>query len=121
VSLAPALSSMRRTAAAHLFALRGAAVLAGYELSDIAGEIGVLYGRASTGQEARQWSAAIGLSFVQLDLAGMGLRNVIGVPVGVEGSINAPNVGIGVRGFANLNSVRSFAGLALMLRLGRLI
>jgi hypothetical protein len=51
----------------------------------------------------------------------MGGRNVIGVPVGVEGSINAPNVDIGVRGFANLNSVRSFAGLALMLRLGRLI
>lgn len=96
-------------------------VLAGYELSDVAGEIGLLYERASTGQGARQWSGAIGLSLVQLDLSGMALRNVVGVPISGEGSINAPNVGVGLRAFANLNSVRSFAGLTLMLRLGRLI
>ena len=106
---------------AHLVVLHSAAVLAGYELSHIAGEIGLLYGRASTGRSAAQGSVAIGLSVVQVDIAGNELRNTVGLPLAAEASVNAPGVGIGLRGVANLNTARSYAGLTVILRLGRLL
>jgi hypothetical protein len=105
---------------AHLLAVRGTAVLAGYEISDSAGEIGFVYGRASTGPVAGHRAATIGLSLVELDLPGIGLRHAIGLPVAAEASINAPIVGLGLRAFASLNSVQSFAGLIVILKLGRL-
>jgi hypothetical protein len=105
---------------AQLFALHSTAVVGGYELGHIAGEIGLIYGRASTGRGARQWSAAVGLSFVQVDISGEVFENTVGLPITAEASLNSPNVGIGLRGFANLNPARSFGGLALVLRLGGL-
>src|SRR5262245_28616821 len=105
----------------HRFALHSTAVVGGYELSHLAGEIGLVYGRASTGRGARQWSAATGLSFVQVDISGEQLTNTVGLPVTAEASLNSANLGIGVRGFANLNTAHSFGGLALILRLGRLL
>ncbi|MDF2697222.1 MAG: hypothetical protein K0S65_5605 [Labilithrix sp.] len=105
---------------ARLLALHATAVLAGYEFSHIAGEIGVLYGRASTGSGAARWNAAAGLSFVQVDISGRELRNTVGLPISVQGSLDAPHVGIGMAGFANLNPAEPYVGLLLTLRVGRL-
>jgi len=106
---------------AGFFALHSTAVLGGYEFGQVAGEIGMVYGRASTGRGARQWSAAAGLSFVQVDISGVEFANTVGLPITAEASLNSPNVGIGLRGFANLNPSHSFAGLAIVVRLGRLL
>jgi hypothetical protein len=105
---------------ARLLALHATAVLAGYELSHVSGEIGLLYGRASTGVGAARWSAAAGLSFVQVDISGRRLRNTVGLPISLQGSLDSPNVGIGMAGFANLNPAESYAGLLVTLRAGRL-
>ena len=98
----------------------------GGDLSDTAGELGVLYGRASTGRGAAHGAATVGLSVVRVDLPGpptgppLGARTTVGIPLSAEISANRSVVGLGLRGFANLNSVHSFAGLVLMLKLGRL-
>lgn len=104
----------------RLLALHATAVLAGYELSHVSGEIGLLYGRASTGSRAARWTAAAGLSFVQVDISGRRLRNTVGLPISLQGSLDSPYVGIGMAGFANLNPAESYAGLVLTLRVGRL-
>ena len=104
----------------RLLALHATAVLAGYELSHVSGEIGLLYGRASTGSGAARWTAAAGLSFVQVDISGRRLRNTVGLPISLQGSLDSPYVGIGMAGFANLNPAEPYAGLLVMLRFGRL-
>jgi len=105
----------------HLFALRATAVL-GFtdnDLQDSVVDIGLLYGRASTGQaRGRHLSAVVGLSLIELSLSER--QHTIGVPVAVEGSVDTPFVGIGLKGFANLNPVLPYAGLVLVLKLGRL-
>lgn len=113
---------------AHLLVLRATGVLtfSGGEIHDSAGEIGLLYGRALSGQKATHAAAAIGLSLVVIDLAGplagppLGTRRTIGIPIAAEVSANRSRVGFGLKGFANLNSVRSFTGLAVILKFGRL-
>ena len=105
---------------ARLLALHATAVLAGYELSHVSGEVGLLYGTASTKTGAAHWSAAAGLAFVQVDISGRELRNTVGVPISLQGSLDSPNVGIGMAGFANLNPAESYAGLLVTLRAGRL-
>jgi hypothetical protein len=104
----------------HLFMLHSSLVMGGYELSHVGLELGLLYGRASTRATEGQLAAAIGLAAVQVDIAGENLRNVIGVPIVAEASLNGSVVGVGIRGFANLNAARSYGGLTLMLRVGRL-
>jgi hypothetical protein len=104
----------------QLFVLHSSLVMGGYELSHVGLELGLLYGRASTRQTEDQLAAAIGLAAVQVDIAGEELENVIGVPIVAEASLNAPVVGIGIRGFANLNAAQSYAGLTLIVRIGRL-
>ena len=105
---------------ARLFGVHAAAVLGGYELSHVAVELGLLYGRSSRGAGARRWSAATGLSFVQVDISGRRLRNTLGLPLVVQGSLDSPMIGVGVGGFANLNVVEPYAGVVATLRLGRL-
>jgi hypothetical protein len=104
----------------RLFALHATAVLAGYELSHVAGELGLLYGRASTGTGSFQWSAAAGASFVQVDMSGRRLRNTVGLPVAVHGSLDSRVIGIGAGAFANVNAAEPFGGLVVTLRVGRL-
>ena len=104
----------------RLFALHATAVLAGYELSHIAGELGLLYGRASTGAGSFRWSAAAGLSFVQVDITGRRLRNTVGLPVAVQGSLDSRVIGIGAGAFVNFNGAEPFGGMVVTLRLGRL-
>jgi hypothetical protein len=105
---------------ARLLGLHATAVLAGYELSHVSGEVGLVYGRASTGTGAARWNAAAGLSFVQVDISGRELRNTVGLPITAQGSLDSPHVGIGMAGFANLNPAEPYAGLLLTLRVGRL-
>jgi hypothetical protein len=109
----------------HLLSVRatGVLTLAGGDISDNVTDIGVLYGRALTRRgTAAHAAAAVGLSLTEVDLPGLpvGSRRAIGIPVGVEVSANGRLVGLGLKGFANLNSVQSFAGLVLVLKLGRL-
>lgn len=106
---------------AHLLALRASAVLTGYELGHSAGEIGLLYGRASRERgTVGHVAGAVGLSMIKLDLPGGGLRSVLGIPFGFDASVNAQSIGLGLKGFATLNTVQSFGGLVLSLRLGQL-
>ena len=117
----PALSvDLAYQRADRLLALHATAILAGYELSHVSGELGLLYGSASTGAGAARWRAAAGLAFVQVDISGRPLRNTVGLPLSVEGSLDSPRIGIGLAGFANLNLAESYAGLLLTLRVGRL-
>ena len=107
----------------HLFALRATAVLgfASNEIDDSVADIGLLYGRASTGQgRVRHLSAVVGLSLVELSLRGASIQHTIGVPVAAEASVDTSVVGVGLKGFANLNPVHAYAGLVLVLKLGRL-
>lgn len=104
----------------RLFALHATAVLAGYELSHVAGEVGLLYGRASTGAGSLRWSAAAGLSVVQVDIAGRVLRNTVGLPIVLQGSLDSRVIGIGAGAFVNFNGAEPFGGMVVTLRLGRL-
>jgi len=117
VSLA-ALAGLARQRGPHLFALRSSVVT---DFDDHVYDIGLLYGRGTRGQgTGGRRSVGIGLALVSVD----GLTGedgyTIGVPLAVEMSRNGPNIGLGVQGFANLNSVQSFAGAVVTIGLGRL-
>ena len=88
---------------------------------DSVADIGLLYGRASTRTGSSvHFSAAAGLALIELDLPGTIIQHTVGVPIAVEATVNTPIIGLGLKGIANVNSVQSFAGLFLVLRLGRL-
>jgi hypothetical protein len=91
------------------------------------GDYALLYGRATSPAAKRYHaSAALGLALVQgCEGGGLGgcqnVSDVVGVPLELQlfwrpGSL----VGLGLYGFANFNSQRSFGGLTLGLQLGRL-
>jgi hypothetical protein len=91
------------------------------------GDYALLYGRATPPAAKRYHaSAALGLALVQgCEGGGLGgcqnVSDVVGVPLELQlfwrpGSL----VGLGLYGFANFNSQRSFGGLTLGLQLGRL-
>lgn len=82
---------------------------------DSVGDIGVLYGRGrSSGTLHTHWAA--GLAFTE----GEG-ESTIGIPVRLGASWRpAPILGIGIRGLANLNTVGSYAGFAIVLEVGDL-
>ena len=102
----------------HLVALRATAVA---DLEDGVFDIWLLYGRASSRQGGvGQLSAAIGLSVVSFDGPQRRTDAAIGVPLAVEATSNALFIGLGVKGFANLNTVQSFGGVVLILKLGQL-
>jgi len=107
----------------HLFAIRAMALLevAGGDIGDSVVDIGLLYGRASTGQGiVGHRSAAAGLSLLDVSLRGPRRRRTLGVSLAAEATANGSVIGLGLRGFANLNTVRAYAGLVLILKLGRL-
>lgn len=122
----------------HVFSLRTAAVTELF--GDTAGDLGVLYGRATTGPNGHA-SFGIGLAAVfvdytpdDLDLCGLfgdpddcseDGRNesvrAVGVPLEVQLFWRPlAFVGLGVYGFANLNPEAPFAGVAFGLQLGDL-
>lgn len=122
----------------HVFSLRTVVVTEVF--GDTGGDVGVLYGRATTGPNSHA-SFGIGLAVVFVDYNPDGLNlcglfgsrddcpargrdeNVLafGVPVEVQLFWRPlAFVGLGVYGFANLNPEAPFAGLALGLQLGDL-
>ncbi len=83
-------------------------------------EVGVLYGRR------RAWSfgyvaASAGLAGVSakgFPGASREIRRTVGVPLALEAGFQSPVIGLGIQGFANLNSLTSYAGVFLVLQLG---
>lgn len=111
---------------ANLISLR-AAVTAGL-FDDGVNDYALLYGRATRGAGDRHHlAAALGVAVVDGCERSGGLsncefsRSVIGLPLELQAFWRPGKlVGLGLYGFANLNSTRSFAGLTLGLQLGRL-
>jgi hypothetical protein len=110
---------------ANLLSLRVAATAGLFD--DGFGDYALLYGRATPPAGKRYHAgAALGLALVQgCEGGGLGgcqnVSDVLGVPLELQlfwrpGSL----VGLGLYGFANFNSQRSFGGLTLGLQLGRL-
>ena len=92
-------------------------------------DYGILYGRATRGARDRHLlSAAAGVSLVDgCDGSGGFLGGcqdqsaVMGFPLEVQASYRPGKLlGVGLYGFANLNSRRSFGGVTLGVQLGRL-
>ena len=113
-----ALAGLAQQRGSHLFAFRSSVVT---DFDDHVYDIGLLYGRGTREQgTGGRRSVGIGLALVSVD----GLTGedgyTIGVPLAVEIARNGSNIGFGVRGFANLNSVQSFGGTVVTIRLGRL-
>ena len=108
----------------HLLAVRSSG--GGAILGDGVTDIGFLYGRATTG-EGRHSSTAIGISWVGAT-TGCGMfssecedESTVGIPMAVEHSFRPSRFfGVGIQAFGNLNFVRSFIGVALILKVGRL-
>ena len=94
----------------HLLALRASGV-GEIDGSDVV-DLGLLYGRATTGRGIGHASIAIGLAYVGAD--------GFGVPLAADASIRTSVIGVGLKAFANLNNQRSFIGLALVVQLGSL-
>ena len=108
----------------HLLALRSSG--GGEFLGDGVTDVGLLYGRATTG-EGWHSSAAIGLGWVGatkdcgLFSSECSDESTVGVLIAAERSFRPSRFfGVGVQTFGNLNPVRSFIGVALVLKLGSL-
>lgn len=88
-----------------------------FDLYDEAvGDLGVLYGRARTGPTFHSF-AAVGLAATEGDAG----ESTIGVPIRLGASWRpVPILGIGIRTLANLNTVGSYVGFALVLEVGDL-
>jgi hypothetical protein len=102
----------------HHFALRGILVADPLgEDADAFGELGLLYGRTAL----RKWghaSIAAGLAITGTTPCS-GRCSTLGLPVVAEISARLGSVvGVGLQGFANLNSLGSYFGFALFLQLG---
>lgn len=112
---------------AHLFSLRVAATSGLFD--DGFADIALLYGRATrVGTRRFRAAGALGISAVDGcvspgdgGLGGCGDRKtVIGLPVETQLAwLPAAFLGVGLYGFANLNSTRSFAGVTLGVQLGK--
>lgn len=91
-------------------------------------DYGLLYGQATRGAEDRHLlGAAMGMALVDGCEGGgvfsdcQDLSTVVGLPLEVQAFWRPGKVvGLGVYGFANLNRIRSFAGLTVALHVGRL-
>jgi hypothetical protein len=113
---------------------RGAHVLAArageFAFVDDLREAGLLYARRSAFGGMQVW-AGLGLGYVELEESVVTWKDggwatvtnkysAVGIPFVAELSLfpTVP-IGLGVRGFGNVNSVTSYAGIGLVLRIGR--
>jgi hypothetical protein len=89
---------------------------------DEAFDIGLLYGRQLRSGGVFRPSAAAGVAYIKCEGCDEG-RNAatVGLAVSVEAALWPTRIaGVGIHGFGNLNSVASFAGVALTIHVGRL-
>lgn len=89
---------------------------------DEAFDVALLYGRQLRRHGTFRPSAAAGLGYVKCEGCDDG-RNAssVGLALSVEAALWPTKVaGLGLHGFGNVNSVASFAGVALTIHLGRL-
>ena len=106
----------------HLFGLRATAM--GDLFGEAFGDLGLLYGRIG-GDDYRLSLAAGPAVMIAQRCTGIGFscdpsENAIGLALAAELFAVFPDVlGFGVSGFANINAVQTFAGLALSLHLGK--
>jgi hypothetical protein len=109
---------------ANLFSFRTAGTAGIF--SDGFGDLALLYGRATRAPARYQASAALGIAVADgCEGGGLGgCRNkpsVIGFPVETQVSWRPSRfLGVGLYGFADINHLRSFAGVTLGIQLGRL-
>ena len=89
---------------------------------DEAFDVALLYGRQLRRAGAYRPSAAAGLAYVKCEGCDAGRNaSTIGLALSAEGALWPTNVvGIGLHGFANVNSIASFAGVAVTIHFGRL-
>lgn len=87
---------------------------------DEAFDVALLYGRQLRRQGAFRPSAAAGLAYVKCEGCDDGRNaSTVGLALSVEAALWPTSVaGIGLHGFGNVNSVASFAGIAVTLHLG---
>jgi hypothetical protein len=89
---------------------------------DEAFDVALLYGRQFRSRGAFRPSAAAGIAYVKCEGCEDG-RNAttVGLALSVEAALWPTSVaGVGLHGFGNVNSIQSFAGVAVTLQLGRL-
>lgn len=107
----------------HLFSVRGS--VASGILGPAFWDVGLLYGRTGVWERGMA-SASAGLGVMNGDISsGLSRSEPVGARIGIPLAARLawhPTrvVGLGLSGFGNLNTARSFAGLALTLELGRL-
>lgn len=106
----------------HQISLRAIGMTDLYD--DAVWDLGVLYSRSRWTRRGHL-SAGVGLAEVGLDPCGeiggcTGVVTGVGIPVMVRAMWRpVQGLGLGGYGFGNVNTVRSFAGLALMLTFGK--
>ena len=106
---------------AHQLSIRGTLMADLYD--DAVADLGVLYARA---WQSRNWNLALGggigyMATEHCPECSGELREAVGVPLmarAVWHPIGA--LGLGLYGFGNVNTLRSFAGLALTVSIGKL-
>ena len=107
----------------HLVALRSSGGDSDWKGGGVR-DIAIVYGRATTG-EGKHLSVAVGLAWVDSSycylFGGCTGESALGVPIVAE--ISSPHnrfLGTGLQVFGNLNSLRSFIGMAVVLKAGSL-
>jgi hypothetical protein len=111
----------------HLFSLRTAATAGLFD--DGFGDVALLYGYATPTSRRHHAGAAIGIAIVNgcvdpgegsLFSSCIDQGTVLGLPIEAQLAwLPTKSLGIGLYGFGNLNRRRSFGGVSLSLRLGR--
>lgn len=105
----------------HQFGIRGTLMADLYD--DAVADIGVLYARS---WQSRHWNLAAGggvgwVANEECPECAGEVREGVGVPLMARAVWHPIGVlGLGLYGFGNVNTVRSFAGLALTLSMGKL-
>ncbi len=106
----------------HYFALRGFMLADPFDAgASSTRELALLYGRSATRRYGHV-AVASGLAAVTIDPCGTRLGvacTTLGVPFVAEAALQPlPVLGIGLRGFANVNAKGSFAGALVFLQVG---
>ncbi|HEX6091580.1 MAG TPA: hypothetical protein VFZ13_15595 [Gemmatimonadales bacterium] len=88
---------------------------------DEAFDVAILYGRTLRRAGAFRPSASAGIGYIKCEGCDNGLNAAgVGLALSVEAALwPASFTGIGIHGFANANSVMSFAGVAVTIQFGR--
>jgi hypothetical protein len=88
---------------------------------DEAFDVAILYGRPLRSTGVFRPSAAAGIGYIRCEGCDNGLNAAgVGLALSVEAALwPAGFAGIGIHGFANANSIASFAGVALTIQAGR--